>query len=130
MILDSSALVAILLGEPDAPVLGRAISDAESPPAISAATLLEAAMVAEGRGGAVMRDQLDDLLRESEAEVVPFTAEQARIARDGWRRFGRGRHPAGLNLGDLFAYALAQERGEPLLFKGDDFARTDVKPAL
>ena len=130
MILDSSALMAILLGEPEAAVLGRAISDAEVSPVISAATLLEASIGAEGRGGAAMRDQLDDLLRRSEAEVVPFTAEQARIARDGWRRFGKGRHAAALNLGDLFAYALAQERGEPLLFKGADFARTDVKPAI
>ena len=63
-------------------------------------------------------------------EVAPFTAEQAALAREGWRRFGKGRHAAGLNLGDCFAYALAQERGEPLLFKGEDFARTDVRRAL
>ena len=70
------------------------------------------------------------LMADAAIEVAPFTAEQAALAREGWRRFGKGRHPAGLNLGDCFAYALAQERGEPLLFKGEDFALTDVRRAL
>ena len=76
-----------------------------------------------------MGTQLDRLLTQARAEVVPFTAEHAALACDGWRRYGKGRHPAGLNLGDCFAYALARSRGEPLLYKGDDFARTDVKAA-
>jgi ribonuclease VapC len=73
---------------------------------------------------------VEALLAGVGVEVVPFTAGQAALAREGWRRFGKGRHPAGLNLGDCFAYALARERGEPLLFKGEDFARTDVRRAV
>jgi ribonuclease VapC len=129
VIVDSSALVAILLGEADAPRLGRLLTDADRP-LIAAPTLVEAGIVVESRGGPAMSDRLDALIRESDTEVVPFTAEHARLAREAWRRFGKGNHPAALNLGDCFAYALAQDRGEPLLFKGDDFARTDVKPAI
>jgi ribonuclease VapC len=77
-----------------------------------------------------MREKLDDLLATVKPEVVAFTAEHAEIARAAWRRFGKGRHPAKLNLGDCFAYALAEARGEPLLFKGEDFARTDVRRAV
>jgi ribonuclease VapC len=129
VILDSSALVAILFKEDDAAAYARALRDAESR-AIAAPTVVEAAMVAEGRAGPAMAGELDELLQAAQAEIVPFTAEHAAIARDAWRRFGKGRHPAGLNLGDCFAYALAKARGEPLLFKGDCFARTDVKAAI
>lgn len=129
MIVDSSALIAILFQEPDA----RRYADAlalEARPAASAVTFVETAMVAEGRGGAPSGEEFDLFLAETAIEVVPVGAQQARLARDAWRRYGKGRHPAGLNLGDCFAYALAKERDEPLLFKGDDFARTDVKAAI
>ncbi|MDB5375122.1 MAG: PilT protein-like, partial [Belnapia sp.] len=98
--------------------------------AISAATLVEAGILAEGRGGAPLREDMEALLSRARTEVADFTAEHAALAAAGWRRYGKGRHPAGLNLGDCFAYALAQSRGEPLLFKGNDFAQTDVKAAL
>jgi ribonuclease VapC len=129
MIVDTSALIAILFHEAEA---GRFIAaiDTAGVVAIAAPTLVEAALLSEGRVGPSMRLELDDLLRTMRPEIVPFTAEHAALAADGWRRFGKGRHPAGLNLGDCFAYALARHRDEPLLFKGEDFARTDVKAAL
>jgi ribonuclease VapC len=129
VVLDTSALLAILLQEPDAQRYSDAIAGAPRR-VISAATLVEAGIVAEGRGGAPLREDLDALLARARAEVADFTAAHAATARDVWRRFGKGRHPAGLNLGDCFAYALAQSRGEPLLYKGTDFAQTDVKAAL
>ena len=129
MIVDTSAITAILFGEAEEDRFLDALVAAPKV-RISAATLVEATMVIEGRGGTDMGDVIDSLLAEMGAEICPVTAETARIARDGWRRFGKGNHPAKLNLGDCFAYALAVERGEPLLFKGDDFARTDVKRAL
>jgi ribonuclease VapC len=128
MILDTSAVLAMLLGEPEAERFASAVSAADRP-AISAASLLEAAVVADNRS-AVASAEFEGLIARLDLEIVPFTAEQARLARLAHARFGRGRHPAGLNLGDCFAYALAAERGEPLLFKGEDFARTDVKAAL
>lgn len=133
MIVDSSALLAILLREEDAPRYVEALlaGGAEAgPPRIAAANWVEAAMVAEGRGGPRAGRALDALMAEADVEVVPVTAETARLAREAWRVWGKGNHPAKLNLGDCFAYALAQERSEPLLYKGDDFARTDVRSAL
>ena len=127
--MDTSALIAILFKEPDAAAFIDAITGSERL-AIAAPTLVEATTVSEGRVGPAMRVELDDLLRTLRPEIVPFTAELAGIAQEGWRRFGKGRHPASLNLGDCFAYALAKSRNEPLLFKGDDFSRTDVKAAL
>jgi ribonuclease VapC len=129
VILDSSALVAILFEEPEALAFADLIGKAEGV-AMAAPTLVETTMVAEGRTGPGMREKLDSLLTTIAPEVVPFNEAHAAIARDGWRRYGKGRHPAALNLGDCFAYALAKARGEPLLFKGDDFARTDVKRAV
>ena len=129
MILDTSAIAAVLFAEEEEDRFLDAMVGAPKL-RISAATLVEATMVIEGRGGPDMADVIDALLLRVGAEICPVTAETARIARDGWRRFGRGRHQARLNLGDCFAYALAQERGEPLLFKGDDFAQTDVKAAI
>jgi len=129
MILDSSALVAILFKEPEAERLAAMIRDADAT-AIAAPTLLETAIVAEGRTWPGMAEKLDALIAAAGAEIVPFTAQHAAIARDAWRRFGKGRHKAGLNLGDCFAYALAKERGQALLFKGDDFAATDIEPAI
>ena len=129
MIVDTSAVMAILRQESDAPAFGAALAR-EPRVAISAATLVELRMVAESRAGAAVWTEIETLMADAAMEVVPFTADHAALAREGWRRFGKGRHPAGLNLGDCFAYALAQERGEALLFKGEDFARTDVRRAL
>ena len=129
MILDSSALVAILFKESEAERLAAMIRDTDTT-AIAAPTLLETAIVAEGRTLPGMAEKLDALLGAIRPEIVPFTAEHVSLARDAWRRYGKGRHRAGLNLGDCFAYALAKERGQPLLFKGDDFAATDIEPAI
>lgn len=129
MILDSSALVAILFKEPEAERLAATIRDTDTT-AIAAPTLLETAIVAEGRTLPGMAEKLDALMGAIHPEIVPFTAEHASLAREAWRRFGKGRHKAGLNLGDCFSYALAKERGQPLLFKGEDFAATDIEPAI
>lgn len=129
MIVDTSAVMAILRKESDAPVFGAALARAPRT-AISAATLVELCMIAESRAGAAAWTEVETLMADAAIEVAPFTAGQAALACEGWRRFGKGRHPAGLNLGDCFAYALARERGEPLLFKGEDFVRTDVRRAL
>ena len=128
MIIDSSAILAILLREPDAGRFEDAIADAW-PRRMTAVALLEATMVVEGRGGTEAGDDLDALLKRTRVEFVPVTQEQAHVARQAWRRFGKGNHPAALNFGDCFAYALAEVTGEPLLFKGDDFALTDIEAA-
>lgn len=129
MILDSSAVVAILFKEPEREAfLHRTMTSAEV--GMSAATMVETVMVVEGRGGLESGHDLDRFLDDARVQIIPFSAEHAALARDAWRRFGKGRHPAGLNLGDCFAYALARSRNEPLLFKGDDFAQTDVKAAI
>ena len=129
MVVDSSAILAILLNEPDAAAI-RTAFDAEDTRLISAATLLEAAVVIESRKGEAGGVQLDLLVGKAALEIVPVDAEQIGEARRAYRRFGRGRHPAGLNYGDLFSYALSRITGEPLLFKGDDFQRTDVARVL
>lgn len=129
MILDSSAVVAILFKEPEALRFAEAIGATDGI-AIAAPTVLEAATVVEARAGRDMSERLDALMAQIGADIVPFTAEHVALAREGWRRYGKGRHPAGLNFGDCFAYALAKSRNEPLLFKGDDFAQTDVKAAI
>lgn len=125
MVIDSSAILAILLREPEAAAFAQAIELA-SVRLISAATLLEAAMVLESRKGAEGARALDLLVYRSGAEIVAFDAAQAEVARKAWRQFGKGRHPAALNFGDCFAYALAQVTGQPLLHKGNDFALTDL----
>lgn len=129
MIVDSSALAAILFREPDAERFGVALRDA-TVVRISAATLVEVAMVVVSRLGPNGSRQLKRLLKRLDVVVEPFTGSQAGIAHAGWLRFGRGRHPAALNFGDCFSYALAIERNEALLFTGMDFARTDVRSAL
>ena len=130
MIVDSSALVAILRDEPEAAACLRAIY-AAGQCRISAANFLEAAIVIDAGRSPVASRRLDDLLRELGIAIEPVTEAQARIAREAYRDFGRGSdHPAQLNFGDCFAYALARQSGEPLLFKGDDFTHTDVTPAL
>ncbi len=127
MVIDTSALLAILLGEADAGRIATAI-ETGAPRLLSAATLLEASIVIEARKGEAGGRELDLLLYRSEIDVVALDRDQAEIARAAWRRFGEGRHPAALNYGDCFAYALAQSRRLPLLFRGDDFARTDITP--
>ena len=129
MIVDSSALLAVLNREPDADRFQDAILTA-SPCRMSVANMLEASIVVEGRGGAEAGHELDAFLEHAEIEPAPVTAEHLEAARQAWRRFGKGKHPAALNFGDCFAYALAQVTGEPLLYKGDDFARTDIPAAL
>lgn len=128
MVVDTSAILAIYLNEPDANRLELAILNAPAP-VMSAGTLLEAAIVVEARHGQAGALALDRLLRKLGVTTVPVDAEQVDAARVGFRRYGKGRHPANLNYGDCFAYALAVTSGDPLLFKGDDFARTDVVDA-
>ena len=130
MVIDTSALIAILHAESGAAVFAEAIEAADEC-RISAATYLEAAIVIDVRRDPIVSRRLDELLREAEIAIEPFDGEQARVARQAYRDFGKGSgHPAGLNFGDCFAYALAHLRREPLLFKGGDFTHTDVKPAL
>ena len=125
MVLDTSAIVAILQVEPEAERFAMAI-EADPVRLVSAATLLEAAMVTEARHGPAGGRELDLLLHVADVQIVAVTREQAEMARAAWRAFGKGRHPARLNYGDCFSYALSQASGEPLLFKGNDFDRTDV----
>ena len=126
--MDSSAVLAILFGEPDARRHASAIM-AASPCRMSVANVLEASIVVERRGGDTAAHELDTLLQSAEIELVPVTVAHLEAARRAWRRFGKGNHPAALNFGDCFAYALAKATGEPLLFKGDDFAQTDIEAA-
>lgn len=128
MILDSSAIVAVLRAEPDAPKFARAI-EAAAIRRVSAVSYVESAAVIESGGDAVASRRFDDFFRASRISVEPVTLTQAALARQAYRDFGKGRHRAGLNLGDCFAYALAKEMDEPLLFKGKDFTHTDVEPA-
>ena len=125
MVLDTSALLAILMNEPEAGGFAVAI-EFDPRRLVSAGSLLETAIVAESRWGDDGGRELDLLTAKAGIEVAPVDAEQVEIAREAFRRFGKGRHPAGLNFGDCFAYALSRASGEPLLFKGGDFAQTDV----
>ncbi len=128
MIVDTSAIIAILFDEADADLYDRAIV-ADPVCRMSVANFLEATIVLEGREGSGAGPVFDAYLEEASIELVPVTIEQARAARRAWRRFGRGNHPAALNLGDCFSYALAEATGEPLLYKGEDFARTGIPAA-
>lgn len=129
MIIDTSALVAILRDEPDAARFASAIEAAVAP-RISAMTYVELGAVIDRARDAVASRRVDELLEVARIAIEPVTVEQARTAREAYRDFGKGSgHPAGLNLGDCFSYALAKTLGEPLLFKGSDFAETDVHPA-
>lgn len=128
MIVDTSALIAILLDEPDAEMLSAAIATA-TPRIISAVSALEASIVIESKKGEVGLALLDELLNLAQFEIVAFDDAQQRIARIAYRRYGKGHHPAGLNFGDCCVYALAKARNEALLFKGNDFNQTDITPA-
>ena len=129
MILDTSALVAVLFGEPEADPYTRLIHNADRC-LISAGTFLELSIVIERQTGPEVARQFDMFFRRAGIIIEPFTIEQAHIARQAFHDFGKGRHPAGLNFGDCFAYALAKITGEPLLFKGKDFKKTDIVAAL
>jgi ribonuclease VapC len=129
MVLDTSAVVAILFGEAEAKRLAEAI-EKDATRLMSAASVLEASLVVESELGEEGSRELDLLLFKAGIEIVPFTNDQLRIARHAFRTYGKGRHPAGLNYGERFGYALSQATGEALLFKGEDFPRTDVKRSL
>ncbi len=129
MVVDTSALVAILLGEPDAEHFARALGGAPVR-LLSAVSRVELSFVIEGRKGETGRADVELLLRDGGFDIVSVTPQQAEIAGDAIRRFGKGRHRAGLNIGDCFAYALAIATDHTLLFKGDDFVHTDARPAL
>lgn len=130
MIVDTSALIAILRAEPEAARIAQALADATHA-RLSAANFVEAAAVIDGSRDPVASRRYDDLLREARLIIEPVTEAQARLARHAYRDFGKGSgHPAQLNFGDCFAYALAKDTNEPLLFKGTNFAATDVEPAL
>ncbi len=128
MIVDSSAIIAILESEPEADAMQKALDHSPSR-AISAVNYVEAAVVIDGRGDPVLSRGFDNFLFETRIRIESVTPEQARLAREAYRDFGKGRHRAGLNFGDCFSYALAKEKREPLLFKGDDFRQTDVEVA-
>lgn len=125
MVVDSSALLAILHDEPERRAFNEAIEAAASR-ALSVVNFVEVSIVVETRFGAAGLREFDLFLERAGIELVGVDPEQAGLAREAFSRFGKGRHPAGLNLGDCFAYALARSRGEPLLFKGEDFPRTDL----
>lgn len=128
MVVDTSALVALLGLEPEAERLARAL-EADPQRLLSAATLVETALVIASRYGEAGERELDLLVAKAGLTVRAVDAQQAAFAREAWRRFGKGRHAAGLNYGDCFSYALAKATGEPLLFKGRDFSRTDIEAA-
>jgi ribonuclease VapC len=129
MVVDTSALVAILQAEPDRRTFTEALEEAGHC-VMSAASFVEVSMVIETRFGARGVQDLDLLMSKAGIDIVSVDREQALMARRAFARFGKGRHPAGLNFGDCFAYALAEARTEPLLFKGDDFAKTDIESAI
>lgn len=128
MILDASAIIAMLRAEPEARDLATAMFSAENR-RVSAVNFVEAAVVIETGKDPLASRLFDDFFRKSHVTVEAVTQQQAHFARQAYRDFGKGRHQAGLNLGDCFAYALAKELDEPLLFKGKDFKHTDVEPA-
>ncbi len=130
MIVDTSALIAVLRAEPDAGTFLAAMVEAPAPK-VSSGTLLEAAIVADRISPPMGARRFDRLVADLRLEIVPHTEDQAAVARAAYRDFGKGSgHPAQLSYGDCFAYSLALTTGEPLLFKGDDFGHTDVTPAL
>lgn len=130
VVVDTSAILAVLLGEPDAAQYATALVRNAADLHISAVSLVEAGIVLESRQGQAAAGDLETLLTRLSVQVQPVTAEQASIAMRAWRRFGKGRHPARLNLGDCFSYALATALRARLLYKGDDFTQTDVAAVL
>lgn len=129
IVVDTSALIAILDREPDAALYAEAIAEADSP-LISAATLLELHIVMLNRRGARAAQIVDRLIQDAGFQIEYFTAQHLELAREAYARYGKGRNSAGLNYGDCFSYALAKATGLPLLFKGEDFSKTDLPSAL
>jgi ribonuclease VapC len=126
VVIDASAMVAILLAEPEAAAFAKAIAN-DSKRLASVLSVLEAAIVMEVKKGPAGPRELDLLLHSARIDVIAMNVQQLQLAREAWHRFGKGHHPAGLNLGDCCAYALARYSGEPLLFKGTDFPHTDLR---
>ena len=129
IIVDTSALIAILNKEPDANLYAEAIAEAD-PPLISTATLVELNIVMLNRHGIKAAQIVDRLIQEGGFQVESLTSQHAELARDAYARYGKGQQSAGLNYGDCFSYALAKATGAPLLFKGQDFSKTDIAPVL
>ena len=129
MVLDTSALIAILFGEPEAETFARTLAD-DPKKLISTFNALETGIVVEAKKGEAGGRELDLLLHRAGIEIVAMNADQVELARSAWRNYGKGNHPAGLNIGDCCAYALAKYSGEPLLFKGDDFKKTDIRSVI
>ena len=129
MVIDTSALIAILFGEPEALPFTRSIADA-SRKLMGTFNALETGIVVEARKGEAGGRELDLLVHRAQIEIVAMNADQAELARAAWRKYGKSNHPAGLNIGDCCAYALAKYSGEPLLFKGNDFSQTGIQAAI
>lgn len=129
MIVDTSALLAVLFGETDAEIYARALAEADSC-RMSAATFVETSIVVEAQTGDSGSRQWDTFFRRAAITIEPVTEEHAYVARQAWSDFGKGRGGSGLNFGDCFSYALAKVSGESLLFKGEDFRKTDIAPAV
>ena len=129
MIVDTSAIIALLRNEPDAVAIGEAMQRSQVC-RLSAVTYVEAGVVIDSNRNPVLSRRLDDLIRDVRMRIETVTPQQAQIARQAYRDFGKGRHKAGLNFGDCFAYALAKDLDEPLLFKGTDFTHTDIETEL
>jgi ribonuclease VapC len=128
VIVDTSVIIAILRDEPDVAEIREALARPQVR-RMSAVSYVEAGVVVDSNRNPILSRRLDDLLRDVQVALEPVTLNQAHLAREAYRDFGKGRHRAGLNLGDCFAYALAKEKGETLLFKGDDFCYTDIEAA-
>ena len=126
MVVDTSALMAILLGEPETRTFARLLAG-DAKKLMSSFNALECSIVIEARKGEAGARELDLLIHRTRIEIVPLTTDHIEIALNAWRTFGKGNHPAGLNIGDCCAYALARYSGEPLLFKGNDFDQTDIQ---
>ena len=129
MVVDTSAVIAILLGEPETEAFARALAD-DPKKMISSFNALESAIVIEAKKGEAGGRELDLLLHRTRIEVIALDSDQVEIALAAWRKYGKGNHPAGLNIGDCCAYALAKMSGEPLLFKGRDFSQTDIQSVM
>jgi len=125
VVIDTSALIALLLGEKEAKAIAAAIAN-DNKRLISAFSLLETCIVIEAKKGEIGGREADLLIHRIQAEIISMDSEQAEVARRAWRTFGKGRHAAGLNIGDCCAYALSKISGEPLLFKGEDFSKSDI----
>ena len=129
MVIDSSVLIAILLAEPDAEDLANLIVES-SEIYVSAVTIFETSMVIESKKGEQGANEYDQLIEAISPTIVAFDSQQANLARIAWKTYGKGRHPAKLNFGDCCSYAIAKHLNQPLLFKGDDFSKTDIKTVI